>query len=50
MAARFADAAPQPFGTCPTWGVVSYEDSNSGEAADLLGSLLALWVRGGLPL
>jgi hypothetical protein len=31
-------------------GGVSHDDPDAGEAADLLGSLLALWVRGGLPL
>jgi hypothetical protein len=41
---------PQPFGTRQAQGDFRHEDLGSGEAADLLGSLLALWVRGGLPI
>jgi hypothetical protein len=37
-------------GRRPAQGGVCSDDPDSGEAADLLGTWLALWVRTGLPL
>jgi hypothetical protein len=41
---------PGPEDTRPDQGGVRGGDPDSGEAADLFGSLLGLWVRSGLPL